>query len=60
MRVPLLGRLAAGIRGLRHADPVVRAVVIEGFFNRLGFGMVTFALPLYALELGMSTPRSVS
>lgn len=32
----------------------VRAVVVEGFLTRLGFGMVTFALPLYALELGMS------
>lgn len=32
----------------------VRAVVAEGFFTRLGFGIVTFALPLYALELGMS------
>jgi MFS family permease len=32
----------------------VRAVVIEGFTTRLGFGMVTFALPLYARHLGMS------
>lgn len=31
----------------------VRAVVVEGFFTRLGFGMVTFALPLYGLSLGM-------
>ena len=33
---------------------LVQAVVAEGFVNRLGFGIVTFALPLYALELGMS------
>ncbi|HEV8114932.1 MAG TPA: MFS transporter [Acidimicrobiales bacterium] len=32
----------------------VRAVVVEGFFTRLGFGMVTFALPLYGLSLGMN------
>ena len=38
----------------RREDRLVRAVVAEGFVNRLGFGIVTFALPLYALELGMS------
>ncbi|WP_020386044.1 MFS transporter [Kribbella catacumbae] len=32
----------------------VWAVTVEGFTTRLGFGMVTFALPLYALQLGMS------
>lgn len=31
-----------------------RAVMLEGFFTRLGFGVVTFALPLYALSLGLS------
>ncbi|CAN5169710.1 hypothetical protein BH18ACT4_BH18ACT4_10570 [soil metagenome] len=36
------------------ANGLVRAVVLEGFFTRLGFGIVTFALPLYALELGLS------
>lgn len=30
------------------------AVVIEGFGSRLAFGLVTFALPLYAYDLGMS------
>lgn len=35
-------------------DRRVRAVVLESFLNRLGFGIVTFALPLYALELGLS------
>ena len=38
----------------RRETRLVRAVVAEGFVNRLGFGIVTFALPLYALELGMS------
>ena len=35
-------------------DRLVKAVVVEGFFTRLGFGIVTFALPLYALRLGLS------
>ena len=39
---------------LRAERRLVNAVVVEGFVNRLGFGIVTFALPLYALELGMS------
>lgn len=38
---------------LRRPAPV-RAVVLEAFTTRLGFGMVTFGLPLYALELGFS------
>lgn len=37
----------------RHQRRLFRAVVAESFVNRLGFGIVTFALPLYALELGM-------
>ena len=37
-----------------EARSLVRAVVLEGFFTRLGFGIVTFALPLYALQLGLS------
>ena len=37
----------------RRETRLVTAVVAEGFVNRLGFGIVTFALPLYALELGM-------
>ena len=37
----------------RRESRLVSAVVTEGFVNRLGFGIVTFALPLYALELGM-------
>lgn len=34
-------------------DPTLTAVAAEGFLTRLGFGMVGFALPLYALSLGM-------
>ncbi len=34
-------------------DPTLVAVVVEGFFSRLSFGLVSFALPLYALELGL-------
>lgn len=30
------------------------AVVIEGFGSRLAFGLLTFTLPLYAYDLGMS------
>ncbi|MGH3863653.1 MFS transporter, partial [Actinokineospora sp.] len=33
---------------------LIAAVTAESFTTRLGFGIVTFALPLYALELGMS------
>ena len=30
------------------------AVVVEGFLSRLAFGLISFALPLYAHSLGMS------
>ncbi|MFN3331011.1 MAG: MFS transporter [Caldilinea sp.] len=30
------------------------AMVAEGFFSRLSFGLVSFALPLYAYQMGMS------
>jgi MFS family permease len=37
------------------ADPVLGAIVAEGFFSRLSFGLISFALPLYAYqELGLS------
>jgi len=40
---------------LRSVDPSLLAVVAEGFLSRLAFGMVSFALPLFALqELGLS------
>lgn len=34
--------------------PALLALLGEGFFSRLSFGLVSFALPLYARELGMS------
>lgn len=37
-----------------RADPALLAIVGEGFLSRLSFGLVSFALPLYALQLGMS------
>ncbi|MBI2839247.1 MAG: MFS transporter [Acidobacteria bacterium] len=35
-------------------DPALLAVVAEGFLSRLSFGIIGFALPLYAHHLGMS------
>ena len=34
--------------------PVTQALVLEGFLSRLSFGLLTFALPLYGLQLGLS------
>jgi MFS family permease len=39
---------------LRRVDPALLAIVGEGFFSRLSFGLISFALPLYAYRLGMS------
>lgn len=36
------------------ANPSLGAVITEGFFARLGFGIITFTLPFYALSLGMT------
>ncbi|MEO8424505.1 MAG: MFS transporter [Actinomycetota bacterium] len=36
------------------SDPAVFAISTEGFLSRLSFGLVSIALPLYALHLGMS------
>ncbi len=33
---------------------VTRALVVEGFLSRLSFGLLTFALPLYGRQLGLS------
>ena len=38
---------------MRRPGPVP-ALLVEGFASRLSFGVLMFALPLYALELGMS------
>jgi len=35
-------------------NPTIAAITAEGFLTRLGFGMVGFAVPLFALKLGMS------
>jgi MFS family permease len=34
----------------RRADPALVAIVAEGFFSRLAFGLISFALPLYAYQ----------
>lgn len=41
------------VAGSEAARPL-GAVVIEGFGSRLAFGLLSFALPLYAYSLGMS------
>jgi MFS family permease len=42
-------------RALQRVDPALAAIVAEGFFSRLSFGLISFALPLYAYqELGLS------
>ncbi len=45
---------AAASMHLLSTNPTVVAVPGEGFLTRLGFSMVSFALPFYALSLGMS------
>ncbi|MFA6433490.1 MAG: MFS transporter [Elusimicrobiales bacterium] len=37
-----------------RASPELLALIGEGFLSRLSFGLVSFALPLYAYHLGMS------
>lgn len=38
----------------RQVNPSLLAIVAEGFFSRLSFGLISFALPLYAYRLGLS------
>lgn len=38
----------------RNPRAAMATVISEGFLGRLTFGMVSFALPLYALKLGLS------
>jgi MFS family permease len=39
---------------LRNVNPSLLAIMAEGFFSRLSFGFITFALPLFAFrELGL-------
>jgi MFS family permease len=44
----------AAVKTSRRPDPVLLAIVGEGLFSRLAFGILSFALPLYARRLGMS------
>lgn len=37
-------------RRLQAADPALLAIVAEGFFSRLSFGLISFGLPLYAYQ----------
>lgn len=41
---------------MRARNPrfALATVIVEGFLGRLAFGMVSFALPLYAYQLGLS------
>jgi len=41
-------------RSIRRLDPALAAIVGEGLFSRLAFGVLGFALPLYARQLGLS------
>ena len=52
-RLTLRERLARWAGDVRR-NPTIAAIAAEGFLTRLGFGMVGFALPLFALHLGMS------
>jgi MFS family permease len=38
----------------KRPDPALLAIVGEGFLSRLSFGLISFALPLYAYRLGLS------
>jgi MFS family permease len=38
----------------RYLTPALSAVIAEGFLSRLSFGIISFALPLYARRLGLS------
>jgi len=40
--------------GWRNVNTSLMAILAEGFLSRLSFGLIGFALPLYALRLGMS------
>jgi len=42
------------LRPRRAPSGTTLAIVAEGFLSRLSFGLVSLALPLYALHLGMS------
>jgi MFS family permease len=39
---------------VKRSDPTLLALLAEGFLSRLSFGIIGFALPLYARRMGMS------
>lgn len=39
---------------LRRVDPSLLGLISEGFLSRLSFGLISFAVPLYAFRLGLS------
>ena len=39
---------------MKRVDPTLLALIAEGFLSRLSFGIIGFALPLYAYRMGMS------
>ncbi|MFQ5857952.1 MAG: MFS transporter [Anaerolineae bacterium] len=39
---------------LSNVDLSLMAIIAEGFLSRLSFGLISFALPLYAYHLGLS------
>lgn len=39
---------------MKRSDPTLLALIAEGFLSRLSFGIIGFALPLYAHRMGMS------
>lgn len=46
--------VTAPLRPRKDDNRPLRVVVTEGFWSRLAFGLISFALPLYAHRLGMS------
>jgi MFS family permease len=48
------GRRRSEVSRLGLAGRPIVALVAEGFLSRLSFGIISFALPLFALRLGMS------
>lgn len=51
LRLPNEQKIVA--RKAPKASPALLALVAEGFLTRLSFGIVSFALPLYARKLGL-------
>jgi MFS family permease len=39
---------------INRVNPSLLAIVVEGIFSRFSFGVISFALPLYAHHLGLS------